>query len=317
MQPAELSYNFLIPDGNQTKYIDLAQVASAVNRRLYEQGKCYYVSRVSCVSYATPGASGGGIGLSTLPDTWVTVNAHVKAKALWNTMNKGVLKDNPSVKGKWADFKVFFDVDHYNGGFTSAGPTLNLFPSATSGGGEIKPGEWYMSTYVSPQHDVNAATGVELPADEYKAHMLGADVGAAGSRGSAGIVAGYEETRARVQIAPDVPTDMQTNWMTELSDLGGQDPELANVIEDANDNPPYDLDEYPGGASNFNTGVLQSSMIVTTSILSDKDIGFKVPLGLIKVTSSTSGDGSGNGFLLTIHLTPGHYKGLMATEVKQ
>ncbi len=306
MQPAELSYTFSIPasSGVSTKYIDTAQIASAVNRRLYEQSKCYYVSRVTLVASAAT-----TVGISTLPDTWVTANAHTKAKALWNTMNKGVLKDNPSVKGKWADFKVFFDKDHYDGGYTSAGPTLNMFP--VSGSTEVKPGEWYMSTYVSPQHDVNPADGVELPADEYKAHMLDADSGAAGSRGSAGIIAGYEATRARVQIAPDVPTDMQINWMTELSDLGGQDPELANVIEDANDNPPYDLDEYPGGATNFNDGVLQTFLITTSSLNSDKDIGFKVPLGLMKLNYQ------GAAATLTIHLTPGHYKGLYTTEVKQ
>ncbi len=306
MQPAELSYSFTIPANSgspATKYIDIAQVASAVNRRLYEQGKCYYVSRLTLVS---GGAS--TVALATLPDNWVTANAHTKAKALWNQMNQSVLDDNPSVKGKWSDFKVFFDSAHFSGGFTSAGPTDNLLP--LSGGSEVKPGEWYMSTFVSPQHNVDGA-GVELPADEYKAHMLGADVGAAGSRSSAGIIAGYEETRARVQIAPDVPADMQTNWMTELTDFGGQDPELANVIEDANDNPPYDLDEYPGGAGNFNLGVTQSFLITTTSLASDKDIGFKAPLGLMKVQYQ------GAAATLIIHLAPGNYKGLMATEVKQ
>ena len=241
MQPAELAYTFTIPANSgapATKYIDIAQVASAVNRRLYEQGKCYYVSRVTLVS-------GGAttVALATLPDNWVTANAWVKAKALFDQMNKGVLHDNPSVKGKWADFKVFMDKDHYDGGATSAGPTLNLLP--VSGSTEVKPGEWYMGRYVSPQHDVNAGTGVELPADEFYCHMMGDDSGSSGSYGSVGIIKGYETTRARVQIAPDVPSGMQSNWMTELSDLGGQDPELANVIEDANYNPPYDLDEYP------------------------------------------------------------------------
>ena len=93
--------------------------------------------------------------------------------------------------------------------------------------------------------------------------------------------------------------------------------ELANVIEDANDNPPYDLDEYPGGATNFVNGVTQSYLICTASLLQDKDIGFKAPLGLIKVSSSITGDGSANGFYLTLHLVPGNYKGLHTTDVKQ
>ena len=53
------------------------------------------------------------------------------------------------------------------------------------------------------------------------------------------------------------------------------------------------------------------------ALLLDKDLGFKAPLGLICVKSSIEGDGSGLGFILSLHLTPGHYKGLMTTEVKQ
>ena len=314
MQPAELTYNFLIPDGNQTKYIDFAQVASAVNRRLYEQGKCYYVSRVSCIAYATPGATGGGISLSTLPDTWVTANAWVKSKALWKSMQNRVLKDNPSIAGKWRDYKVYMDLAHQQ-----AGNTLpdNLIPF--SGAAQVGLGEWNMSTLVLPEHDVDPATGVVLPADEFEVHMMGADNGGPlpGNLASGGIIKMYQDTRARQQQEPLVPADMSVSWGTQLTDSGSQDPELADIIDAENDLPPYDNDDYVGGDGNFNQGVIQSSLIVSTSILSDKDIGFKVPLGLIKVTSSTSGDGSGNGFLLTIHLTPGHYKGLMATEVKQ
>jgi hypothetical protein len=141
--------------------------------------------------------------------------------------------------------------------------------------------------------------------------MMGDDSGSAGAYNSVGIIKGYETTRARVQIAPDVPTNMQDNWMTQLSDLGGQDPELANVLEDANDNPPYDIDEYPGGASNFNLGVTQSFMVTTSSLAVDKDLGFKVPLGLMKLQFQ------GAQATLMVHLVPGHYKGLMTTEVKQ
>ena len=306
MQPAELAYNFTIPasGGLSTNYIDLAQCASAVNRRLYQQGKNYYVSRVVLAS-----AGATNLALSTLPDNWVTPNAWVKAKSMWDTMNQGVLKDNPSVKGKWADFKVFFDEAHYAGGATSAGPTLNLLP--TSGAVGVRTGEWYMSRFISPQHDVDPTSGVELAADEFNGHMMGDDNGSPGSYNSVGIIKGYATTRARVQIAPDVPAGMQTNWMTELSDLGGQDPELANVIEDANDNPPYDLDDYPGGDANFNGGVVQAAMATTTTLLLDKEIGFKVPLGLLKLQYT------GAAASLLIYLTPGNHKGLLCSDVRQ
>jgi len=308
MQPAEitLGFNLAAATASSPMYIDLAQCLSAVNRRLYHQGKCYYISRVTYIN-----SGGGTLGLATLPDNWITANAHVKAKALFDQMNKNVLQDNPSIRGKWADFKVFFDTAHYTGGFTSAGPTLNILP-VDAASNAVSAGEWYMSTFVSPQHDVDPATGVELAADEYKGHMLGDDSGSPGAYGSVGIIKGYAETRARVQIAPDVPAGMQTNWMTELTDLGGQDPELANVLEDANDNPPYDRDDYVGGDTNFNGGVFQSTLVTNATIVQDKDLGFKVPLGLIKVVHNSQSVGG-----LIIHLAPGNYKGVMATEVKQ
>ena len=308
MQPAEVAMTFEVPSGSPgITYIDIPQCLSAINRRLYAQGKCYYLSRVS---YWNP--SGGVLALSTLPDNWVTANAWVKARALWNTMNKGVLHDNPSIQGKWADFKVFMDKGHYEDGtVSSAGTTLNLLPTDATNTA-IKANEWYYGRYVEPQHDVVQATGVEKDADEYYCHMMGPDSGSAGAYNSVGIIKGYETTRARVQIAPDVPTGMQDNWMTALSDLGGQDPELANVLEDANDNPPYDLDEYPGGGTNWIGGAPQSYLITTTSLQVDKDLGFKVPLGLLKLNHASSVAAT-----LTLHLVPGTYKGVMASEVKQ
>jgi hypothetical protein len=280
-----------LPNGNQTKYIDIAQVASAVNRRLYQQGRCYYVSRVSITAFGSaPGSQGGAVQLTTLPDNWVTSNAHTKAEALWKQMNKKVLDDNPSVQGKWADFKVFFDAAHRNGGTNAAGPTLNLMP--VSGITPITDGEWVMSEYVQPQHTVNTTTGEPLAADEYTAHMLGDNIAGGGSPDlikSVGIIQGYADTRARVQAEPNVPADMSDSWMTLLTDDGSQEPELAQLIEDQNDLPPYSESEYPGGGANFNLGVTQAYMIVSTSLLQDKEAGFKVPLGLIKVSSSIPG----------------------------
>ncbi len=309
MQPAEVAMTFIIPSGTDVKYIDIGQCLSFVNRRLYEQGKCYYVSRVR---YSN--TTGGTIGLSTLPDTWVTSNAWVKAKALWNNMNKKVLKDNPSTQGKWADFKVFFDAAHRNGGTNSAGPTLNLLPYDSSAT-KVEDGEWVMSEYVQPQHNVNAATGEVLAADEYTVHMLGPDVAGAGAPDlikSAGIIHGYADTRARVQAEPAVPGDMSTSWMTLLTDDGSQEPELAQLIEDQNDLPPYAETNYPGGDTNFIGGVSQALLATTATLVTDRDLGFKVPLGLIKVFPNSSGSAN-----LTLYITPGHYKGVMSTEVKQ
>lgn len=304
VQPAELALTFLLPTSGSaaTSYIDLAQVCSAVNRRLYEQGKCYYVNRVTMTSTSTASTA----VIATLPDTWVTANAHVKAHALWKSMQNRVLKDNPSVAGKWRDFKVYFDAAHQ-----TAGEGANLFPRDLTST-EVKPGEWNMSTLVLPQHDVNPADGKVLAADEFEVHMLGDDTLSGTTFVSGAIIKMYQDTRARQNADPLVPGDMPTSWGTILTDSGSQDPELAAIIDAENDLPPYDNDEYVGGDGNFNGGVPQALMSTTTSLLVDKELGFKVPLGLLKIVS----DGSA-GTNLTIYLTPGHYKGVMATEVKQ
>ena len=47
MPPVELSYSYKLTGESGTKYIDMAQSASAVSRKLFHQGKCYYLSRVT------------------------------------------------------------------------------------------------------------------------------------------------------------------------------------------------------------------------------------------------------------------------------
>ncbi len=316
----ERTLAFAISDNNTAAYIDLAQCLSAINRRLYRQGKCYYIQKLQWLSASNLSGSSTSskVSLSTVPYNWVSRNAWVKAFNLWRQMNKKVLRDNPSVQGKWADFKVFFDGAHYSGGQTAAGPDLNLKPRDADLTA-VDAGEWEMSVFVNPQHSVNTGTGEPLAADEYFSHMLGGDVAGAGAPNllaSAGIIQGYQDTRAQVRTGtPEVPAAMSTSWMTLLTDDGSQEPELADVIEDANDAPPYDNDEYPGASGNFNGGVLKTQMICTVNNQIEKDVGFPVPFGLLKVNRSLVDDT--NGGILLITLAPGKYHGVMATEVKQ
>ncbi len=322
IQPAQTKFLFQDTVENlNDSYIDIAQVMSFVNRRQYEQGKCYYVESIKALT--SPGAEPTAIyafQFSTIPDTWVTANAWVKAKALWDQMNQKVLEDNPSVQGKWAQFITFMDVAHQNGGSGTAGPNLNLLPK-DSGGNTINTGEWAVSEYVFPQHSVNTTTGDPEPADEATCHMLGDDDGdvTAGTLASGGIIASYQDTRARVQVAPDVPADMSISWMTLLTDDGSQEPELADIIEAANDEPPYDRDDYVGGANNWSLPVVAGTGFTTAYAPEEMFSGFKVPLGLIKVNVQAGGTGASDGQTVAFELTiaKGHYKGVAATAVRQ
>ncbi len=320
IQPAQTTLTFLDSVENLNgKYIDIAQCLSFVNRRQYEQGKCYYVESVKIgLNQAIADTGVIGTALLTIPDTWVTANAWVKAKALWDAMNEKVLEDNPSVQGKWAQFITFMDVAHQNGGSGTAGPNLNLLPK-DSGNNSINTGEWAVSEYVFPQHTVNTTTGAPLAADEATCHMLGDDDGdvTAGTLASGGIIASYQDTRARVQIAPDVPADMSISWMTLLTDDGSQESELADIIEAANDEPPYDRDDYVGGSANWSLPVNMGTSLVGLYSPEDTLMGFKVPLGLIKVSCNESVSTNNPTMLIELKLAKGHYKGVAATAVRQ
>jgi len=318
--PAQRRLTFRLAGETGENYIDIAQVLSEVNRRLYRQGKCYYISRIDLAAlYPVVQQPGEFIDatilISTIPDTWVVHNAWKKCFSVWSKMNKNVLKDNPSIKGTWADYKMFMDEEHFAGNYNSAGPVLNLHPVDIASN-VIKGNEWYMSTYVAPQHDVDPATGEPLAADEYKISMLGDDVAGAGNQQFAcvGAVKGYQDTRAMVQVSPDVPALMQDSWLTRLTDEGSQDPELANVLEDANDHPPYDIDEYPGGDLNQPEPLMVGHLYGNQFSIKDSAPGFKAPLGLLKVNHSITG---GATLSLVIDIMPGDYKGVAATEMGQ
>ena len=89
------------------------------------------------------------VTVATAPNTWIVHNAWTKGNALWNEMNQLVLADNPSIKGTWHDFKVQL------AGSQSSVRTL----SVNGGDGvPVAAGEWDISTYVMPQHEVDPVT---------------------------------------------------------------------------------------------------------------------------------------------------------------
>lgn len=305
------------------KYIDLAQCLSFVNRRKMDQGKTYFLESVKTTFASYAADSIVGATISTIPDTWVTRNAWVKAHALWSEMQKKVLDDNPSVEGKWNQFIVYMDKYHFDGGATDAGPNYNVLP-IDSGGNLISTGEWNMSTFVKPEHEVDPVTGLPIAADEFNGHMMGVNAGSLvpGSRlNSAAIIQGYEDTRALVVPGPDVPAEMSDSWMTLLTDDGSQEPELAEVIEGEGDNPPYDRTDYPGGDANWSLPCVAVSSITSLYAPEDLSAGFAVPLGLLKLqfaeTVKDDGDKVNPTVQIELTIAKGHYKGVACTEMRQ
>jgi hypothetical protein len=318
MQPAITDLSFTIPaaggaDVDSRSYIDTAKELSKVNRRLYSQSKCYAYQGLTFIWRAQSAANLATIEMSvrTAGNTWIVHNAHVKGEAMWHQMQDLVLDDNPSVKGKWHDYKVRL----------SAQQVSDRQLAVKDGAGvDYKAGEWSLSTYVLPQHDVDPDTGLPEDADEVTACLIGDNTSTIRS-----LVKAYEESRATVQaVDPNVPAGMSTSFFNLLTDSGSQEPELADVIEDENDQPPYDIDEYPGGPTNANVPSTVGFAAISSAEVDGRIGGFIAPCGLLEIevkgydtngTEVATADMPAIDILL--HVAPGMYKGVAAVPMGQ
>jgi hypothetical protein len=313
VEPAVTSLFYEMPtsDVGVGRYIDVFSDLSRLNRKLIRQGYQLAVGGVTItddVDVTTPLE----VNISTAGNTWITHNAWTKGYSLWNQMNQEVIDDNPSVQGKWADFKVRL---------TENQATANTIFALNGASGAWPVGaEWQYSTFVVPQHDVNIVTGLVEPAEEWTACLVGPD-DVPNKRFS--LVKAYEESRATVQDrAPNVPVALPDSFYLKLTDDGSQDPELAAVIIDANDQPPYPMGpgEYPGSESFGFTGAMtrvargvKNDFTPTMSLP-----GFTAECGLLYVTASRPvGLVSYANTRIQIHLVPGTYKGIMANKMGQ
>ena len=318
MQPAitDLYYRADVSDSGTADsrcFIDTARSLSRINRRLYEQGRLYGFQGLTFIWRASGTLASIEVSVRTAGNTWITQNAFVKGKALWHEMQELVLDDNPSIAGKWHDYKL----QMYAGQNDTR--TLNV---KDSDGTDILPGEWNLSEYVMPQHEVNLADGKPLVALKRTALLIGDD-SSSGSRVS--LTKAYQESRATVQpIDPNVPVGMSTSFFNLLTDSGSQEPELADVIEDENDQPPYDTLAYPGGPTNGARPVLVQYGAISSAEVDGHIGGFIAPCGLIEIdikgydATGTIVERANMPVIdLVLHVAPGSYKGVAAIPMGQ
>lgn len=310
IEPAVLTLNYEIQTSTSgvDNYIDLARDLSDLNRRLYRQGMQYAVGGLT-ITDDLGSTRGLEINVSTAGNTWITQNAWKKGQALWMEMQKEVLESNPSVKGKWSDFKILMNEEM---AFSNTRRALDGSMSAW------QPGQvWDRSLYVVPQHDVDPATGAIKAAEEWYACLIGPDDVA---NKIFSLTKAYEESRSTVQqLAPNVPAGLPNSFYLKLQDDGSQDPELATVIIDENDAPPYAMGAgaYPGGeafgAKGAMTRVGRGVMNDFTPLLTMP--GFTAECGFVYI-NATSTAGSAN-CRVQVHLVPGEYKGVLAVPMGQ
>ncbi len=278
---------------NGTQYIDIFRDLSALNRKLVRQGRVAFITDIEYSIHSAADGDSGILNLMALPNDWVTNNSWKKAQAHWLAQQRNTRAlIGQSAKPTWEDFKVYFDAAH-RAGTTLAVPSLSY-------------GEWDYSQVVWEADDNSI--------DEVYLHVQGDNV----STTDFGLVLNYQQSRATVQSHdPELPSEYSTNMYSLMAtDENAVADEVANNMEGANDQPPYDYDDYVGNDSNSVVGHWVSAIATAAFPMTKTSEVMVAPLGLLKITHggiNAAGGGSTapTGFL-RFRIAYGNYKGLAA-----
>ena len=317
IEPAVTQLLYQVPNG--TSYIDLAKDLSKVNRRLYRQGMTYVVQDVQwSVSSGLKITDIQGITLSTSGNSWIVHNAWKKGFAAWRRQVREVENATGVKAGTWNDFKVYLDDSMEDG-------TI-LEPYASDGAVYVA-GDWDYSALVFDDD------GTEK---DLKMHLIGSsNLADTNEESGIGLINEYQESRASVQDNdPKVPAGASDTIFAKLMGTDELTDRLVDNIEAANDNPPYAISDYPGGAVNADSAVPVRFGSVTAQQAQGLIPGFIAPCGLIKVFNSymVLQDADSNGAfaiddvyavgtaqtaVVLITLAPGPYRGVLAAPMGQ
>lgn len=275
-------------------FIDLARDLSAINRRLYRQGRDYHIRKVTVTSINTPNG-GGRISLSTVPDSWTARNAWKRGFETWRKQRKEASDASGIKPGKFDDFKVHLSMD-------GKGAT-KLLPK-DNGGNSVTLGEWQYAVLHSPDGTTSA--------DDMTLHMLGAHNGSAGNWNSIGLIQSYGETRTTVDtLTPNVPATASDDPLVNMFDHGTNFDEVINEIEQDNDEPPYSITDYCGDNTN-----MPKPLVCQTGAFVDGRVvlgGFNAICGLLEIEAQSA---IGNDvYEVLVELAPGNYRGISADVI--
>ena len=287
--------NSATPDTETSHYIDLARDISAVNRRLYRQGRTYHVKRITVVSSNTPNL-GNRISVGTIPMSWVAQQAWHRGFKTWTKMQKEAQAQAAGdIRATWNDFKVSLSTD-----FASA----TLLTPKDNGGNDVDYGEWIYSRLVSP----DGTTGEDV----FNLHMLGDHVGSVGAWSSVGLIKSYGESRATVNAGdPNVPGDVSDDPLVNVFDYGTTIDEVLNDMEAHNDLPPYEITNYPGDDANMPKPLVVQD---TTLVDGKATVGsFHAMCGMLELEAKSAV--AEDVFSVLVELAPGNYRGIAADVI--
>ena len=271
-------------------YIDIARCLSMINRKLVRQGQVFKVKGMHMYSKDESPVTTYKVGV--LPRTWVMFNAYKKARSLWLQQAETAFAElGGGNMPKYLDFKVLADEGHvlaYNSGNDLLLP-MDFDENMVS----KEDTDWNYSSFHS----------ADSTSDKILMHMVGRHLLEDGSTfvdviassqllDSAGLIAAYQASRGVPNLDQDQTGNQQqtaTNLRHGLfGSLVATDDQRQDIIithAGENDSPPYDYNEYPGGATE-----LKELTTIATGRVPQKAQGmqaripaFEAPLGLIRV----------------------------------
>ena len=331
IEPAVQTMNFVISGvgaGKESKYLDLSQCASLLNRRFYRQGINWAVAGFKVVN--TQQQVGAQVSIGKLPNTWVLSNAWEKSMRTWNRMNDEAMQETESIRPRFLDFKIYANKDHHTAGY---GANLLPFSSATSALPVIvaTAGEWVPSKVVVPFGPASPGNTVEFELIAVGASFPGAG---ASTFNAVSMIEGYAASRG-LPYSPDpnTPADADDaagstpeNWMAAVFNQGTD--QTSEVIEDMifeNNQAPYPFEGdgiaidtmYPGGANQLGSLELHDFELITASTIggTTRMKGGNFPCGLIEV--QTFGFEPGSEITLQINLIPGNHRGYLCEPMTE
>lgn len=303
-----LKYTIASDTTQKTSFINLAKDLSAINRQLFRQCRMYKVKSITLID----DDDAKYVQFASAGDTWAMRNAVKRAFRRWNEMNAQVLDDQPTLKARWNDFKIYLSSTHKD---AELGVAHTMETPEDIEGNNLKYGEWDFSTFESPD-------GVTSGVDGYDVGILGGHVGSVGSFSYVGLIQSYGDARGTVsRQEPSVNTAAASDDpLLNLLDAGTQFDEVAENVIGEGDTPPYYIfnpgntpgSKYTGGDDNMPKELMFGEL--NSSSAADglqKIYNMNIPLGVIRIDHAVEGvPPAGTNFTIIVELAEGNYKGI-------
>lgn len=321
-------------------YIDIGRDLSALNRRMYKQGMIYNISNISFHD----SQSNLQFEMCTLPDIWATYSAYRQARRIWKRQHYG----SGLPVGAWTQFVVGMNKDQ----FTDQDTLLPLtqeewtaargewlasclsynFTSPTDT--EATAALWMLgaknSGNITQSGDINSGLDSNGTGNESHGCAFVRNDGSGTTpslvkqafTGGLGIMQEYGAIKSDVAETPDATESVAhaDSVFARLDQAAsgytgstGQPTTIINRVSGYYDHPPYpqDIVALDATGSNADTYV-QREVRFASGQKTIMTPGFDVPLGLIQVVTTASGNQTG---YIDIEISPGRYKGVAALEI--